>query len=276
MLVVPQRVVSLWDMLTYLTGNSFAALGNLGQSSTMLCAAESDPSTDSTGLKQSFYETLVMSVAEVERIATELNLDATLASVGVCKDHLSRITTFPGGVRMARSDVERLGWLLHNLKTNFSAQMNSRLVMVLGYQNASYLISDDPPFGKAVDDAFPKASEEISEAAKCLALKRNTAAVFHLMRAMELAVQRLAEALGRANPNEKVWGVILAEIHSAIESMPKGAARDAWSASHAHLYHVKQAWRNDTMHPKSTYTEEQAQTVFDAVKSFMSHLAPLV
>jgi hypothetical protein len=95
------------------------------------------------------------------------------------------------------------------------------------------------------------------------------------MRAMELAVQRLAGHLG-VKMVEKVWGNLLADISKAIEAMPKGAARDAWSASHSHLYHVKQAWRNDTMHPKTTYTEAQAETVFEAVKSFMVHLAPLV
>lgn len=263
-------------MLTFLTGNTFAALSNLGQSGHMLCTADTDPLTDAAYLKPRFFETLVKSVAEVERIAADLGLDATIAAVDVCKDLLSRVTETSSGLHISKSDLERLGWQIHSLKSNFSAQMQSRLVMVLGDGNAAYLTSDDPPFGKDVDDAFPKASEEISEAAKCLALKRSTAAVFHLMRAMELAVQRLAEVLGKANPTEKVWGVILSDIHSAIEAMPKGAARDAWSASHTHLYHVKQAWRNDTMHPKTTYTEEQAQTVFDAVKSFMCHLAPLV
>jgi hypothetical protein len=52
--------------------------------------------------------------------------------------------------------------------------------------------------------------------------------------------------------------------------------RDAWSESHSHLYHVKQAWRNGTMHPKKTYTQEEAEAVFAAVRVFMRHLAKLL
>ena len=95
------------------------------------------------------------------------------------------------------------------------------------------------------------------------------------MRAMELAVEALGNALGK-DVNGKVWGVMLADISKAIEAMPKGKARDTWSGVHSHLYHVKQAWRNDTMHPKTTYTETEAAAVFGAVKSFMVELVPML
>ena len=277
MLITPQRIVSLWDMLTYLTGDTFAALGNFGQVVHMLYDADHDPASGQVGIKNTTFDTIFISIKEIDRVALALQLDATIVSATNCLEILGRgQKDANSNTWFSKSDTERLGWMIHALRTNFAVQMQSRMVLVLGDQNTVYLASDEPPFGQSVDDAFPKASEEISEAAKCLALKRNTAAVFHLMRAMELAVQRLAEALGKSNPSEKVWGFILADIHTAIEAMPKGPERDAWSASHAHLYHVKQAWRNDTMHPKTTYTEQQAQDVFDAVKSFMCHLAPLV
>ncbi len=58
--------------------------------------------------------------------------------------------------------------------------------------------------------------------------------------------------------------------------MPRGEQRDEWSGRHVNLYHVKQAWRNSTMHPKETCTSEQAKEVFDAVRVFMRQLATLV
>jgi hypothetical protein len=92
---------------------------------------------------------------------------------------------------------------------------------------------------------------------------------------MECAVQALAKETGISDV-EKEWGKLLSDLAAKIEKMPKGAKRDAWSESHSHLYHVKQAWRNSTMHPKRTYTEEEAMEVFGAVKSFMRHLSGLV
>ena len=176
---------------------------------------------------------------------------------------------------LAKNNTERLAHCLDSVRINFLVQMNSKLVLVYGSRFANFIKSDDPPYGREVDDAFPKASGEISEAAKCLAFQRPTACVFHLMRAMELAVQKLAECL-RIDNIEKEWGKLLSEIAKVIEQMPKGQGRDAWSGVLTHLYHVKQAWRNDTMHPKTTYTEAEAETVFAAVKSFMVELVPMV
>jgi hypothetical protein len=117
--------------------------------------------------------------------------------------------------------------------------------------------------------------EDLDEACNCLALARATACVFHLMRAMEEAVKILGTKLGVTNV-EKEWGKILSDIGAKIEAMPKGQSRDEWSACHVNLYHVKQAWRNSTMHPKETYTTEQAKEVLDAVFAFLKQLATLV
>jgi HEPN domain-containing protein len=161
-------------------------------------------------------------------------------------------------------------------------ELHERIVGELE-EKVFYLIDDHaelldpktPLFGTDVEDTFSKASEDISEAGKCLALSRPTAAVFHLMRAMELAVQNLYSKLGLSASPEREWGKLLSDIGKTIELLPKGKNRDDWSASHSHLYHVKQAFRNDVMHPKQTYTMEEAKEVFDAVKSFMRHLSKL-
>lgn len=131
-------------------------------------------------------------------------------------------------------------------------------------------------FGFDVAAHFSSAvAEEIDEAGKCLALDCNTACIFHLMRAMEDAVKVLGAKVGVANV-EKEWGKILSDLATKIEAMPKGSRRDEWSACHVNFYHVKQAWRNSTMHPKKTYTPDQALEVFDAVRAFMRHLSILV
>ena len=221
--------------------------------------------------------TLEENVNEILRVATESGLDATVDMARTCLGLLTKARAVDAAsFEIQKSDAKRLGWSFASLNRTLAAQMQSRVVVVFDSRNSKYIAADDPPFVADVDDAFPKAAEEISKAAKCLALQRNTACVFHLMRAMELAVARLADAIGTGKPTDKEWGKILSGIGQAIEALPKGSERDRWSESHSHLYHVKQAWRNDTMHPKKTYSEEQSQAVFDAVRSFLTHLAPLV
>lgn len=142
-------------------------------------------------------------------------------------------------------------------------------------EKGQLLSSSEAPFGEMVADAFPSSITDIYEATLCLGLSRNTACVFHLMRAMEDAVKRLGEKLG-ATTESLEWGKILANMKAPVEGLPKGPNRDAWSEILTLLYHVKQKWRNGTMHPKQTYTNDEATTVYQAVRSFLQHLAPLM
>jgi HEPN domain-containing protein len=129
-------------------------------------------------------------------------------------------------------------------------------------------------FGYDINDKLPGVGEDLEEAAKCLALKQGTACVFHLMRAMEVAVRRVSEQIG-INNTEREWGKLLSDVQDRVEAMEKGARRNEWSACHANLYHVKQAWRNSTMHPKNAYTPDQAEDVLRCVAAFMKHLSKL-
>lgn len=171
--------------------------------------------------------------------------------------------------------VHSIMHLISRIKDDLSSQYYFHMDMkdVPLFHNAE-------PFGAKVSAKFPKAIEDIEEASKCLALQRPTACVFHLMRAMEIVVKRLGKRLGVKNV-EKEWGKILSDIDSAIRAMPDANEKEKrkksrWSEARANLYHVKQAWRNETMHPKQTYTREQAHEVFAATRTFMSHLAGLL
>jgi len=134
-----------------------------------------------------------------------------------------------------------------------------------------------PLFGTEVEAKFPSVAEDISEAAKCLAVGRYTAVVFHLMRATEALLQQFGTLLGVALANEKNWQNILEEAGKAIKALPqKDAKTIALAGVNAHLYSVKLAWRNEVMHPKATYTEEEAVNVYNNVKTFARELATIV
>jgi hypothetical protein len=161
------------------------------------------------------------------------------------------------------------------VESAFRAELSQRHVYVMDERFVAYAEPKEPLFGLVVADKFPALAEDIENAGMCLALGQPTASVFHLMRAMEGAVGALCGRCSIPNPDRE-WGKLLSDLHRAIEAMPKGKERNAWSAAHANLYHVKQAWRNDTMHPKQTYTPDQAEHVFRAMRTFMAHLADLV
>src|SRR5690606_2199938 len=61
-------------------------------------------------------------------------------------------------------------------------------------EKAKFFESDEL-FGTEVATAFPSARQDIKDAGNCLALDLNTAAVFHLMRVMEVGVKAMARHL---------------------------------------------------------------------------------
>jgi len=193
-----------------------------------------------------------------------------------CRDVIEHVRELNGTNGALDSDFVYLGQrYVETMMTSFINAMSDVHVSVLSGESIRYISSSQPLFGEPVDMAFPSSSEDIAEAGRSLGYGLNTAVAFHLMRAMELAIQALAAKLGVENV-EKVWGKLLSDINVAILKMPKGIDRDVSSESHSHLYHVKQAWRNPTMHPKKTYSDAEAKALFDAVRSFMHHLVPLV
>lgn len=133
-------------------------------------------------------------------------------------------------------------------------------------------------FGQQCLDKLTNATYDIEEAGKCLAFGRSTACVFHLMRVMELAVQEIGTKLGVSLASEQNWHVILDQIDKAIREMPhktrdEKEAQNKYAMCSSFLFNVKVAWRNEVMHPRAKYTEDEATDIFTSVRTFIQYLA---
>jgi hypothetical protein len=131
--------------------------------------------------------------------------------------------------------------------------------------------------------AFPKATYDIGEASKCLALRRNTACVFHLMRVMGAGVMALGKNLNEPTldaSHNLTWDNVLRRCSKEV-ALDFGDKSGVWQADKqfyaeatAKLYAVKDAWRNPNAHEVGEkYTDEEAEDIYRAVRSFMRHLA---
>src|SRR6266536_4281388 len=170
--------------------------------------------------------------------------------------------------------------------------LNGRIVDGLNYRTCFAIWGDTEKlyaakllFGDDVAKKFPSASVDIEEAGKCLALDRGTAAVFHLMRVMEVGLRALAKSLNdpRLDPKKNpTWSNILQkgdeELKKPIaQRAPEWAANDHFfSEAQANLRAVQYAWRNPTMHVEINYDPEKAGDVMQSVKAFMHHLASVL
>jgi hypothetical protein len=76
------------------------------------------------------------------------------------------------------------------------------------------------------------------------------------------------------------WGSILGNMTDKIKALPdqtetQKRKKEQWAECRTNLYHVKMAWRDNSMHGKISYDGRQAADIFRRVKDFMQQLATL-
>ena len=173
--------------------------------------------------------------------------------------------------------AKRISTSLEELRERIEEELEDRALYYLDLPAAELLDRGASVFGSDVTNKFPESLADLGEATQCLGLSRNTACVFHLMRAMEHALyvigKRFSATITDKNNKLLTWGKILNNVNDKVQEMPHGEDRDNWSSILALLYHVKDCWRNSTMHPRDTYSSQEAHEVFMAVKSFLNRLA---
>jgi len=168
---------------------------------------------------------------------------------------------------------------VRRIKNDFLVLLEQRKFYYIG-PGLSRFYGQPILFGEAVAAKFKEARMDVEHAGNCLALGEPTACVFHLMRAMESVVRKLGERLKVTINPKDTWGIILKNMDKGIEALPEKNKREKrkkeqWSECRANLWHVKQAWRDNSMHAKITYSDREAREILERVRSFMQHLATL-
>jgi hypothetical protein len=167
------------------------------------------------------------------------------------------------------------------LKKRIDDELKNRKFLAISPGKAAFYRSYEL-FGATVFQAFPSATKDIEEAGTCYACGRSTAAVFHLMRVMEVGLRALGASLNnpdldpRKNPSwERLLKPCDDELRKPIaERCPEWRTDDLFfSNATANLRAVKDAWRNPTLHVEVDYDDERAFEILNAVKAFMRHLA---
>jgi hypothetical protein len=206
----------------------------------------------------------------LKSLATHCEMNGLKLAAKAAQDYRNELES--GRIKTYSDASEALG----TLSTIIKLQLRENLFMFISDDRASFY-GNPQLFGDEVNRRFPQCQFDIEEAGNCYASGRGTACAFHLMRVMETAVREFGSSLGVALTNEKNWHNILDEINKAIKALPAKDDRTiALSQAAGHLYNVKVAWRNPTMHPKVTYTIEEAGELITTVKAFMHELVQVI
>lgn len=216
----------------------------------------------------------------LERLRAECQEHSLPVSAGYIDQVLAYIESLKGqGKEITK---ERFITNMNGIEERICQELHDLWFFRMPDENVGFYEGSRERFGQKVIDAFPNAMYDIEEAGKCFALGRSTATVFHLMRVMEIGLFALGKSLNDPNwdpHNNRSWHSILHKCDKEIAKKKEDRAQE-WKEDEefymsvtANIHAVKNAWRNPTMHVGKKYTNEEAADIFNAVRTFMRHLA---
>jgi len=180
------------------------------------------------------------------------------------------------GSRLTITQAESLLKELHN---DLVIDLANSLFLTIPFDQAEFYVQSQPLFGQEVGDAFPDADADIAAAGRCLALEEWTAAVFHLMRASEVALRLLARRLRIRKTEIKEWATLLQDIDRVLIQLRqrrRTSKRDRnlqyYSQARSSFAAFKDAWRNHVMHSRVEYDKKEAMKIYEHVKALMQQL----
>lgn len=166
------------------------------------------------------------------------------------------------------------------LRSSLVVELDATAFLAVGSPGTGYYRNPLDGVSEETQDRFSSTLEDLGEAARCYALGRYTASVFHCMRAVEVGLIALGHDLKVAAAKNKNWQELLNEINKAIKQVSEKTHGAKWrdqrqwySEVSAHLQVIKDAWRNDVMHVHRSYNQARAREILHATRAFMCQLA---
>lgn len=260
----PFRLWSLWDMLKF-SAKKYVELGEAIRGSRINLFIDDLEKEEEKAIDPAAYGDFRQHLAEIAGICVDLGLKT---AADLFKKY-TKEEYIPKTEREYNILIDAMYSELGNV--NFLFMPTHRSI----YYDRALLLE--------VIAAFPSASEEISSAQKCYATGMFTASVFHCMRAVEIGVRTMGNALGVTFPfptELAEWHNILDQIDSKIkgkQSGPRSAQKDEelrfYSEAAANFRYFKDGWRTRVAHARGSYEEDKALIVLDHTTSFFEILA---
>jgi hypothetical protein len=284
------RLLSLWGLVNQLDLGDFADLvARLERLATILenlSEQGGQGGRHEPGLYKTTLEQISRAVAYARNNGFQESLDTLAASESHLRDYRKK------------AEIAALATEAAHSRDALMIAAQNRKFLRVALSRADY-VDSDALLGSEVYGAFESARSDIREAGNCLAADCNTAAVFHLMRAVEWGMRALCVDLGvrklrtRNKKTGKIsykliefseWETILNTLQERVDRKLAKVKRGPKKQLYQEFYYpvlqdirgIREAWRNHTMHTRREYTASDADAILDHVKRLMIRLATQV
>jgi len=267
-----RRLWSLWDMLKLNAASFYQVMATLNRIGELLNNIPIERRTEVMFADGKRPRMRVDLLADLGRLKTEM---ATLGTA-FTSSSLDRLVK---SIEDRQCTQESMFEAIKDIDSRVRDELTSCSIYVLDPQVVRYYGKKDL-FGPTIAKKFKKAADDIAHAGNCLALREPTACVFHLSRALEMAVRVLGRRLGMTITPQTTWRQLTGNMDTKIRAFPNTTDRQKrkknnWEAARANLHHLGSVWRNNTMHPGPQYMPLQAQDIFSAARVVMNDLCAL-
>lgn len=214
--------------------------------------------------------------------------DDQMMQVAVAIDSMSegagklKLKTSAALLRKVVGDPPRTLRELQTLRDAVYSEIKSVLLVYIPEHRAEFFERRNL-LSEGAKKSFPTASAELREAGNCFAAGRNTATVFHAMRAAEIGAKTLAVDLKCQFPHP----LDLVDMHSLLEqcdskinamkNLPKSQQKaddlEFYSMASSNFRYFKDGWRVRTAHPRAVFEEGEALSIFTRTVEFFEIVA---
>jgi hypothetical protein len=166
----------------------------------------------------------------------------------------------PKNYKLTVEDAEKINTIASEVRKTFEAETSGVFTYVVTDKRIDVkklLDKVDGLFSPNVFDACDEiARSDFSEAGKCIAFERPTAAAFHILRGTESVVRMYYRCYIRPAQTGLTWG----QMTHALVSKSSGKRPDSIILNN--LDHIRVSFRNPTQHPDKIYDVQEVQDLF--------------
>jgi hypothetical protein len=267
-----RRLWSLWDMLRFCAEPFYKVIAALHQTRGMVDNWPKDRQEEAfdKGGRERWSKQIHILQESLKILDARLTLTLVNELIVHLEDQQRAIT-----YRQLSSYYEKIDEF-------FKRELSEVMLLIVDRRRQDYYEPKEPLFGRKFQDGFSSASDEVLEAAKCLALGRSTASAFHSIRCLEAGIRALSRCLGIPDPtkaSERSWVKLLDAFNGALNTKWPGSSNrltgdgEVFETIYAALAAMQNPYRNATMHLDHKYTDEEACHIFEMVKGLMKKIA---
>jgi hypothetical protein len=199
-------------------------------------------------------------ISAVFRKLDEFELKVTKRATDPLKRIDAELKTTPADAKLTAPQARKLSTVVKDLRQTLEAELKGLNAYIISPKriDVERLVGDvSSLFAPGVYESLSDICRlDLSEAGKCIAFERPTAAAFHMMRAAEEALRRYyCHFVKRERLSPMMWGPMVKALQVHRRAKSNGTL-------HANLDNIRLSFRNPTQHPDKIYDIQEAQDLW--------------